>query len=791
MPPRQIIKQEEAEILLKEILENIYKKGPTEQTELEELSYIKLFYPELFKKYETSLLYSMGLFYKPIKAPTSLCDLHFVILNEAIKSQSGRNLTPMQANALSTIIKNKIFSFSAPTSSGKSYLFMDLINNCKNDIVIVVPTRALISEYMQKVSKIIGDNKKILLLQFIENVNKKHTEKRIYIVTPERGQELFALSEQLNIDLFLFDEAQISEELIRGMRFDTLVRRIEKTFPSAKKVFAHPFINNPEAQIDKNHLDHEASSAESYQQLAVGKIYMKYKNIGGQNIFDYIPTFAKKHRHSPVHTLTRKDILEEILLRNGTILIYTSKASLYRKDYIERFNKYINLCTSIDNPEAIKIINDLKEYIGANKTDKDSFLINLMERGIVIHHGSIPLKCRFLIEKFVNQGFAKICFSTSTLVQGINMPFDAVVVENYSFGDKDRQILDLKNLIGRAGRSKPALNEFDYGYVIIKESSQPSFLKRIKKNVLISNTSLLDKKNIDDLDEDLQDIFEAISNNTFDDILQITNSQKERLQSKEIEADIKFILDTLFFDNREVPITGNEYYYKTPANTREDLKNKFKKIYLQHLKRRELTSYEQGVLSASIPIFLWKIQGRSFQQIVALRYFYVTNLNERKEVEYLYKNGEITFDEYQKRILKIKLNYTPQAAQIPDKKMRTERLFSRNASFKDFDYDRLVYDTYDYLDKVISSCLVNPVSAAFSIYYEKMKDERALAMVDYIRYGTHDPVEILLLRYGFEFEEIDLIKEYILKINEDEIVFDNNVLNLDKSKIKLVTRYMY
>lgn len=77
-----------------------------------------------------------------------------------------------------------------------------------------------------------------------------------------------------------------------------------------------------------------------------------------------------------------------------------------------------------------------------------------MKRGIVIHHGSIPLKARLIIEEFVNGHHAKICFSTSTLIQGINMPFDIVWINNFSFtGNEDQKTLNLKNLIGRAGRT--------------------------------------------------------------------------------------------------------------------------------------------------------------------------------------------------------------------------------------------------------------------------------------------------------------------------------------------------
>ena len=44
---------------------------------------------------------------------------------------------------------------------------------------------------------------------------------------------------------FFFDEAQVSEEIERGIIFDVVVRRVKKTFSSAKIIFAHPFVENP------------------------------------------------------------------------------------------------------------------------------------------------------------------------------------------------------------------------------------------------------------------------------------------------------------------------------------------------------------------------------------------------------------------------------------------------------------------------------------------------------------------------------------------------------------------
>ncbi|TOA79247.1 helicase, partial [Vibrio parahaemolyticus] len=200
---------------------------------------------------------AIGLFYK-VDEPKSILEEFYSIYSDSIFDEVGHTFTATQASAYRGIKNNRYFSFSAPTSSGKSHLFRELIKTTENDILIIVPSRALIAEYYNEVVEIV--DKKTLVLQFIEDVNRSKTDRRIFIVTPERGSEVLKYKDVFNIDLVLLDEAQISEEEIRGMTFDALVRRVDKAFPNAKKVFAHPFISNPEAQLKKHTFDADSLS---------------------------------------------------------------------------------------------------------------------------------------------------------------------------------------------------------------------------------------------------------------------------------------------------------------------------------------------------------------------------------------------------------------------------------------------------------------------------------------------------------------------------------------------------
>lgn len=764
--------------IIDEILYDFHLNGPINQDHLETLAYIKKFQPDFFRRYESKLIFYMGLFYK-VKKPKSLIELIYNSYSEAIQESTGRKFTPPQADAYNSIKQLKNFSFSAPTSAGKSFLFQEIIKEIKGDVIIVIPSRALLSEYLIKVQSIV--DKRTLVLPFIEIVNTSKTSRRIFIVTPERGEDLFKNLSRLNIDLILLDEAQLSEEGIRGLKFDSFVRRIDKKLRKSKKVFTHPFVVNPEAQFAKHDITDD-SGAKTYNQKTVGKIYIEHKN----KVFKYFSPF-KDHIKGK---LVDGDFVRDLILDGGTILIYIPKSKIYDGSYLNDFSQYIDLCEEVTQKQAVSCIARVEEFLGTkNDNDKYSHLVDLMRRGIVIHHGSIPLKVRLIIEEFVNSRQARICFSTSTLIQGINMPFDAVWINHIKFlGNEDQKILSLKNLIGRAGRTTSS-NSFDFGYVIIEQRNKALFTSRLKQEPSLSEKSALDAVSTTN-NEDFLDVVEAIKTDSFDPNLLLTETQVQRLSNSDIDEDISFILDN-FFNTDLIPLSGTGYY-SIAERDRRKIKIAFENIYKAHLRRQDLTGGEKSVLSTAIPILLWQIQGKSFAEIVSLRFAFLSEKDFRNGLRRKLRRGEITQLEYSNALQETKVRFSCIAHQIPDRGFLKPVPLFKDTSVIDIDFDKVIYDTYDYIDKVISLSISNPLSAALVLYYEKTKDIRAYYLSNYIKYGTNDEKEIWLLKYGFTFDEIERLSSYVEQIDAAGIVFKTSIKEFmkDNPDITLVSRYL-
>ncbi len=164
---KDIIAGENIEVIFKTVLNDLYRKGPTSTTDMEILSYLFLYHPVEFEKYKTAILNYMAVFYKNTNRD-SLKDVIFGQYRKYIRDTYNKEYTPIQASVIKGIDANKCFSFSAPTSTGKSYVFMNKIQECQNDVVVVVPSRALINEYYLKLCDLIQD-KAVNILTFIDN----------------------------------------------------------------------------------------------------------------------------------------------------------------------------------------------------------------------------------------------------------------------------------------------------------------------------------------------------------------------------------------------------------------------------------------------------------------------------------------------------------------------------------------------------------------------------------------------------------------------------------------------
>lgn len=532
---------------ISELLMKIHREGPVGPEILETLSLYKEFHFEAFSEFEEQIISAIGLFYKVLN-PKNLYSFLLSRIGIQHKADFGALLTPVQASVRRAVNDNRYVSISAPTSAGKSYSIRDFIAEQSGDAVVIVPSRALIAEYVNVMKRRFNGDKGVMISPFVDSVFTSRELRRIFVLTPERARDIFPLAKTLDLRVFFFDEAQVSEEKERGVIFDVLVRRIHGAFPLAKLIFAHPFVDNPDAQFKKHGLSEAEGYSRSYTQGAVGKVCV-YKHSTNGNDYYYSPF---EHRG---HILSKSIEFPggfERFAFNGdhTILIYVSKRSIYNGKFLKGFESYIDSFPYVDSPDALEIIKAVSHIVGADKSEHRSRMIELLRKGVVIHHGSVPLEVRFLVEDFIRGGYAKICFATSTLAQGVNMPFDIVWLSNMKFmgaGDSEKS-LSFKNLIGRAGRLSDEC-KFDYGYVYTK--SPKLFADRINDKFELSDISMIEAP-LDESQVDSSELIEAMRDGTFNDELHLPESKVSRLSQPNILDSAIRILDIVYREGNSV-----------------------------------------------------------------------------------------------------------------------------------------------------------------------------------------------------------------------------------------------
>lgn len=758
---KNIINGNQIDEIFDHVINNLYTKGPVDGTDMEILSYLAEYRPDEFEIYKNRILNYMGVFYKDVKR-SSLKDVIFGQYKKYIRDTYDKYYTPVQADIIKNISNANCFSFSAPTSTGKSFVFRNLIEKCANDTVVVVPSRALINEYYLRLCELIPD-KCINILTFIDKINTAKARRNIFVVTPERCRDLFKQKDDFNVDLFLFDEAQLSdEESTRGLFYDSIVRRSHKAYPEAKFVFAHPFINNPEAQLVKNHLDDKVAIARLYEHKNVGQMFFC---VDDKNVFYHFG--IDKTIMGTKKIQCTYDPIEKCIKDGGSVLFYVSKSKIYNKGFLNEYGRYIDLCEEKNDGKINYYINELKSFTGgdtiANK-DYYSQMISLLKKGIVTHHGSLPLQSRSIMEQYTRDGFCKLCFATSTLEQGINMPFDIVVLDRFEASKP----LEMKNLIGRAGRSSEKL-KFDYGYVIISKSNMSKFREILNEPNVLDDVSVLDKH--EDVRSDYTDFKNAILNDTFSDQFNLTNNDLKKLSSEDSDEIIKQIISTFY--NKGALISFDEI-----NDDKCTIYNLFDKLYRVYL-GRDLTKGEENVLHTAVKIMLWRIYGKTFKQICWYRYSYVSQSSERRKIE---KNGQKTDA--------LEAKFITGYSDIPNNGLRAFSLFENGTKAKDVDYDRIVYDTYDYIDKLIGFKLSDIFYAAFYQYYEKTNDDKSLRIAKYVKYGTDNERHIWMIRYGMSFEDIEALDNHIERIDEKGIVFKQSIEKVPDDKKQSIIRYL-
>ncbi|KJY62796.1 uncharacterized protein JG30_02510 [Bombilactobacillus mellifer] len=346
-------------------------------------------------------------------------------------------------------------SFSAPTSMGKSFLARtyiknEILGNKKNNYAFVVPTKALINEISSKIINDLGNGlsqKKYRVIRSVGELNgynQGNIYHYIFVMTPERLMYLLISFPSIDLPFVFIDEAQnISKHDERSAFYYNLIDMLE--VKHSRIAFAAPNIPNPDIYLELISNNDKEKDARSIEFSPVVQIPF---------VINFIDKTIKIYNSINEHFQALNNIKENTLFDLIDSFSYLSNNTTQNLIYCNKIDNTIGLSVQYaekledkNDVELDKLASDIKSEI-----NEDYYLADLVKKGVAYHVSFLPKRVRIRIEKEYRSGKIKNLFSTSTLMEGVNLPADNLIITSNKKGNANLSPMDFRNLIGRTGR---------------------------------------------------------------------------------------------------------------------------------------------------------------------------------------------------------------------------------------------------------------------------------------------------------------------------------------------------
>lgn len=418
----------------------------------------------------------------------------------------------------------------------QSLLSKDVTDETNDNIALyIVPKRALAAEVEFKLSKILTKNLNTnIQITSLYGGNDYGPDEisikdalcpSVLICTQEKTDALIRLLGNdflKKIRLVIIDEAHnINLEDARALCLETLIVRLKMTLQQKTRFIGlsaiadgiekslSAFISSKDKPIKSDYrstrqtigrLYYSPQGAyEQYVDIIDGKI-VKLENEEKQSPYILNPIercpFYEKYNNYEKSIQKMKPRLFWAALnyatqknknKNKTVLISILSIENISSQYANPFLKYLE--------EDLSTIKNIPQYFTAPTSDKlflynkaltickdyfgeDSVEYKLLKKGVVLHHGKMPGRLGRILVQLVEQNIINVVLANSTLIEGINLPFEIILLPYASLKrnphDKnDNSLIDIKsfkNMIGRAGR--PCLTTEGQTYILLPQGEK-------------------------------------------------------------------------------------------------------------------------------------------------------------------------------------------------------------------------------------------------------------------------------------------------------------------------------
>lgn len=422
-----------------------------------------------------------------------------VISNDVDISMYDFELSVWQQNAIWGITNNKHVIVSAPTGSGKTLpaeYAIHYFSKLNKKIIYTTPIKALSNQkkfdFMEKFPDIstgiltgdIKDNPEAdVILMTTEILNNYFDHTNVH--------DDFNINIEEDIGLIIYDEAHYVNDDSRGHIWEECFIKQPKHIPMLLMSATISNLNELSIWIEEtterdvvlsvtNHrivpLEHHFwynitdASIKKIKDNPLLKLITEYTNkpiLIKDNQTDYnvvhhnnIQKIINKTRS--IHT-TPYYVLNNIVKHIHSQKLTPAICFVYSRDKVEQYATYIETNLHVDTKytqiiekECLAILRRLPNYKEYIILDEYTNLLQLLQKGIAIHHsGMIPI-FKELVEIMFSKNYVQLLFATETFSVGLNMPTKTVIFTSlYKFDGNYKRLLynhEYTQQAGRAGR---------------------------------------------------------------------------------------------------------------------------------------------------------------------------------------------------------------------------------------------------------------------------------------------------------------------------------------------------
>jgi len=393
-------------------------------------------------------------------------------------NQGDAILTDAQYAIADRMRGEDFFSFSGPTSLGKSFVLKDaLYDIVRQDrldgqcVVILVPTKALIGQTANDLRGLLANVPEVNVATYpsLPMFLRTRYRRTIFVLTPERLLRYLAEPVR-DIAYLIVDEAQkviAKNDARSSLYYHAIVESIRRF--ATKLIFAAPSINNPELFL------------ELFGKSTHGALAVTERTVSQQRFF--VDLVAGRQYYYSNRDYTSRSIPDGPSVTDAVDLIIALSRSRKSIIYVNGSTKSSELALRltaklrpVDSPK----LDELRKYVG-EYVHRQYYLSRTLENGVAFHHGKMPQEVRERVERAFADPESPLQYvvCTSTLLEGVNLPAKNIFVLSDKHGNRDFSKLDFENLVGRAGRLT-----YDFSGNVICVREEPTRWREKTQNLL-------------------------------------------------------------------------------------------------------------------------------------------------------------------------------------------------------------------------------------------------------------------------------------------------------------------